>query len=298
MAEQKDLKNNQQLDLFAAHFADIPTRDQRDLMERPFFALAKKPRKEPIEYQSRDVYVRVSPNSEHGIATIWDADILIWAATQVREALDRDQTASRKLHFQPYNLLRGIRRGTSGKAYQELRQALDRLAGTLVKTSIRAGKRAKHVAFHWIEQWEELVDESTGQSQGMTITIPDWLYEGIVERGGVLRIHEDYFLLTGGIERFLYRVARKHAGQQPEGWGFTMRQLHMKSGSSARVSDFAIAVRRVVAGNSLPEYDLAIEVDAAGEEHVSFRRRDEVTRKPRLTAPGRKVGRARRAAAA
>jgi plasmid replication initiation protein len=91
------------------------------------------------------------------------------------------------------------------------------LAGTLVKTSIRAGKRAKHVAFHWIEQWEELVDETTGQSQGMTITLPDWLYQGIVERGGVLRIHEDYFLLAGGIERFLYRVARKHAGMQPDG---------------------------------------------------------------------------------
>jgi plasmid replication initiation protein len=54
----------------------------------------------------------------------------------------------------------------------------------------------------------------------------------------VLRIHEDYFLLTGGIERFLYRVARKHAGMQPDGWSFTMRQLHLKSGSSARLSDF------------------------------------------------------------
>jgi hypothetical protein len=37
----------------------------------------------------------------------------------------------------------------------------------------------------------------------MTITLPDWLYPGIVERGGVLTIHEDCFLLTGGIERWL-----------------------------------------------------------------------------------------------
>ena len=36
-------------------------------------------------------------------------------------------------------------------------------------------------------------------------------------KGGVLTIHEDYFLLTGGIERWLYRVARKHAGQQEGG---------------------------------------------------------------------------------
>ena len=55
-------------------------------------------------------------------------------------------------------------------------------------------------------------------------------------KGGVLTIHEDYFLLTGGIERWLYRVARKHAGHQEIGWQFTVRQLYEKSGSAARVS--------------------------------------------------------------
>ena len=64
----------------------------------------------------------------------------------------------------------------------------------------------------------------------MTLTLPDWLFDGIVMKGGVLTIHEDYFLLTGGIERWLYRVARKHAGQQEAGWQFTMRQLYEKSG--------------------------------------------------------------------
>lgn len=49
----------------------------------------------------------------------------------------------------------------------------------------------------------------TGEPTGMTITLPDWLYSGVVNRGGVLTIHEDYFLLTGGIERWLYRVAKK-----------------------------------------------------------------------------------------
>jgi plasmid replication initiation protein len=291
-------RSEEQLDLFAAHFTDIPTRDQRDLMERPFFSLAKKPRHRPIEYELGEIYVRVSPNADHGIASIWDADILIWAATQLREALDRGEPASRKLAFQPYNLLKGIRRGTSGRAYQELRQALDRLAGTLVKTSIRAGNRAKHVAFHWLEQWEELFDEASGQSQGMTITLPDWLYQGIIERGGVLRIHEDYFILTGGIERFLYRVARKHAGMQPEGWSFTMRQLHLKSGSSARLSDFALGVRKVAAANALPEYTMQLGSDAAGHEMVAFRRRDKPARYVALAEPADALPTARRRAAA
>ena len=103
----------------------------------------------------------------------------------------------------------------------------------------------------------------------MTITLPDWLFNGILMKGGVLTIHEDYFLLTGGIERWLYRVARKHAGQQEMGWQFTMRQLYEKSGSASRFSDFAIDVRKVVEADSLPEYTVSIH-RTAKDEVVSF----------------------------
>ena len=117
MGRRKSPAGDQQRDLFNACFADIPVRDQRDMMERPFFGLGKKPRHEPIVYQVAEVYVRVSPNKEYGIASIWDADILIWAATQIREALDRGLRPDRTIHFHPYNLLKGIRRDTSGRAY-------------------------------------------------------------------------------------------------------------------------------------------------------------------------------------
>src|SRR4029077_9447132 len=95
-----------------------------------------------------------------------------------------------------------------------------------------------------------------------------WLFEGILMKGGVLTIHEDYFLLTGGIERWLYRVARKHAGHQEGGWQFTMRQLHEKPGSSSRLSDFAIDVRKVIEADSLPEYTAAMHKNEEGEEVI------------------------------
>jgi plasmid replication initiation protein len=109
-----------------------------------------------------------------------------------------------------------------------------------------------------LEAWTEVTDEQTRETTGMTLTLPDWLYRGIVTKGGVLTIHEDYFLLTGGISRWLYRVARKHAGTQELGWQFTMRQLFEKSGSTARFSDFALDVRKVVEADGLPEYALAL----------------------------------------
>ena len=74
---------------------------------------------------------------EHGIATIWDADILIWAASQIVEARDAGIPTSRLMQVRPYEILRFIGRGTSLRDYQRLKAALDRLQSTTVATSIR-----------------------------------------------------------------------------------------------------------------------------------------------------------------
>jgi plasmid replication initiation protein len=93
--------------------------------------------------------------------------------------------------------------------------------------------------------------------------LPEWFYRGVLERSLVLTIDPAYFALTGGIERWLYRVARRHAGHQPQGWAFELRHLYTKSGSAARFSDFALDLRRIAARQSLPGYDLFIELAGA-----------------------------------
>src|SRR3546814_2054520 len=74
---------------------DATPRDQRDLMERPFFSLAKRPRTTPILYRAADVEVQVLAMPEHGMATIWDADVLIWAASQIVAAENNGIPTSR-----------------------------------------------------------------------------------------------------------------------------------------------------------------------------------------------------------
>src|SRR3546814_13147589 len=61
----------------------LPLKDQREVMERPFFSLQKRKRLKPIEYRSPDgeAWVKVEAMPAYGMATIWDADILIWAAS-------------------------------------------------------------------------------------------------------------------------------------------------------------------------------------------------------------------------
>ena len=64
MPRRSPPKGDEQLDLFVAVFTDIPIRDQRDMMERPFFSLSKTPRLKPIEYRVGDTWVEVSPEPE------------------------------------------------------------------------------------------------------------------------------------------------------------------------------------------------------------------------------------------
>lgn len=114
---RKNPDHNRQLDFFIAYLVDLPLRDQKDTMERPFFSLAKSKRVKPIEYTSRDgkVWVMVYPNPAFGMATIWDADVLIWAISQLVELINRGQVPSRTMHFHPYDLLKAIGRNPKGK---------------------------------------------------------------------------------------------------------------------------------------------------------------------------------------
>jgi hypothetical protein len=65
----------------------------------------------------------VEGTQEHGIATIWDADVLIWAASQIVEARDAGLRPSRLIRATPYEILRFIGRGTSLRDYQRLKAA-------------------------------------------------------------------------------------------------------------------------------------------------------------------------------
>ncbi|WP_319798448.1 replication initiator protein A [Nitrobacter sp.] len=252
-AQPADASERSHLNPFVVATGDAAPRDQRDLMERPFFSLAKTPRTKPILYKAADVEVQVLAMPEHGMATIWDADVLIWAASQIVAAENDGLRTSRFFRFTPYHLLRAIGRPTGNRQYVLLKAALARLQSTVIATTIRNGPHWRRRQFSWINEWEEMTTR-TGRVEGMEFVLPEWFYNSVVDRSLVLTIDPAYFRLTGGIERWLYRVARKHAGSQPDGWAFEVSHLHRKSGSLARVSDFALDLRRIAARQRLPGY--------------------------------------------
>ena len=189
-----------------------------------------------------DIAIRVEAVPEHGMATIWDADVLIWAASQIVHARDAGLRTSRLMAASPYEILTFIGRGVSARDYHRLKAALDRLQSTTVATSLRQMSERRMHRFSWINEWTERADGS-GRAEGIDLIVPDWFYRAVLDEALVLTIDREYFKLTGGLERWLYRIARKHAGRQPAGWRFDFHHLHSKSASLSPFRRFAFELR-------------------------------------------------------
>jgi plasmid replication initiation protein len=263
----------EQPELFRALPGDLAPRDAQDLMAYPFFSLAKTHRTTPIDYRMNEIAVRVEAVPEHGMATIWDPDVLIWAASQIVEARDAGLRTSRLMAATPHEMLTFIGRGTSARDYHCLKAALDRLQSTTVATSLRQTTERRMHRFSWINEWTEWAD-AHGNADGIDLIVPDWFYRAVLDDALVLTIDPAYFGLTGGLERWLYRLVRKHSGKQRGGWRFDFRHLHAKSASLSPFRRFAFDLRDIVHRQPLPGYRLAVERQTGGRELLGFARAD------------------------
>lgn len=258
-----------QLELFRALPGDLAPRDSQDLMSWPFFSLAKSKRVTPIDFEMGEIVIKVEATAEHGMATIWDADVLIWAASQIVQARDKGLKTSRLMAATPYEILTFTRRATGARDYQRLKAALDRLQSTTVSTSIRQPAERRRHRFSWINEWKETAD-ANGRPLGVELILPDWFYAGVLNAALVLTIDREYFALTGGLERWLYRLVRKHGGRQNGGWSFDFRHLHVKSGALSPLKHFAFDLRDIVRRQPLPNYRLSIRRGPLGDERLIF----------------------------
>src|SRR5258705_6832876 len=218
-APRRRRSEREQLDLFRALPGDLAARDAQDLMAYPFFSLAKSRRIVPIDFRAGTVTIRVEAVPEHGMATIWDADVLIWAASQIVSARDAGLKTSCLMAATPHEILTFVGHGTSARDYDRLKAALDRLQSTTVMTSIRQLTERRRHRFSWINEWKETADLH-GRPLGLELILPDWFYAGVLDEALMLTIDRAYFDLTGGLERWLYRLVRKHGGRPAGGWGF------------------------------------------------------------------------------
>ena len=266
-----------QLDLFVPMLSDLQLRDQRDTMERPFFSLAKRKRLTPINYVSPDgsVIINVRPHQHYGMATIWDADILIWAASTLNDMKRRSiNDIPRRLQARPYELLKSIGRDTGGENARQLHEAALRLRNTSIETNLRSKDDEKPANFSWLSEVSVHKKRKGGKGQGkeqeyqgIVLTVSEWFYEAALSDGSLLAIDPAYFSITGGRERWLYRIVRKHAGGAgPNGISMRFTTLFEKSGAEGLYRRFKFELMKIIARNALPGFDLSLEGRAGESE--------------------------------
>ena len=253
-------KYTEQEFFIADEMAITTFRDELASMEHPFFALKSGDTKDR-KYKNGNVTVTVKSNSS-GLATVFDKDIWIYAISKLQQAIFEGKPISRTIVFTPYEFFMTTNRAKSGRAYEDLKNSLERLAGTRVQTNIvYSPEKQKTENFGLIDKWRILEEKKGKLDIGMVeVTLPDWLYQGVTQTK-ILKISPDYFRIRKAIDRRFYEIARKHCGYQKE-FTISLELLHLKAGSSALLKMFRHNVKQLAKTNDLPDYAVTYDVES------------------------------------
>lgn len=267
-----------QLMFFVPSVHDAPLKDDFNLMDIAPFSLSKNGGQGVIRYELKDAVITIEGGAEVGIATAYDYDIVINMISHLAEATRRyriDEAKGLKPSIPPQvyrpsaaEILKFCRRELGGKQYQDLERALARLQATHIRiTNLKGGEgrrdRRETESFPLIGRYKVVSRTSQDRIDQVEIEIPGWVYDGVVQPDGkptILTLNPDYFLLSRPLARFIYRLARKAAGES-EAY-YSLKELLKRSGSKLPMRKFRLAVEEIVESTKLtplPDYDLELE---------------------------------------
>lgn len=269
--QKKENKNVRRKKIKEGEIITIDPRDIRDvmeIMEVPFVSLSKN-RTAPINYESSDgkIKVRISCHTNHYLASIYDWDIILFVASKMQEILNSgEDIPPRTLLVPRHELLKAIYKHDANKQQKDLKSSLNRLKSTLIETTIRNEDGKYDAGFGFLDSWGYTDRKDIKEFR---ITLSQWLYDGICRKGSLLKVRPEYFRITSGLKKFLYRTARKHVGNQNQSWDFLIETLYEKSGSEREFKKFKYDLKKAVSDNDIPSYFMKwIEKD--GKAYVRF----------------------------
>ena len=243
-------------------------RDVMELMEVPFVSLSKN-RTEPIIYENPDgtVKVNITCHSNHYLASIYDWDIVLFVASKMQEIINSgNDIPPRTLIVPRHELLKALHKHDGKKEEKDLRASLARLKLTGIETTIRNEDGRYDAGFGFLDSWGYTDRKDVREFR---ITLSQWLYDGICRQGSLLKVSPEYFKITSGIKKFLYRTARKHVGNENQSWDFLLETLYEKSGSEREFKKFKHDLKKAVSDNDIPAYFMDW-IDKDGKEYVRF----------------------------
>lgn len=282
-------QDDAQLMFFVPTIYDAPLKDDVNLMDVAPFSLGKKSNKGIIKYELKDSLITIEGGAETGLATVFDYDIFLNMVSYLAEAAQiyrRDEAKGLRPTLPPKSyrpnashILKFCRRSDGGKSYIDLEAALDRLANTTIKVvNLTGGKRRQVDSRPMIGGYSVVSRTGANKIETIEITIPDWVYTSVVRNEKtlpLLTLHQDYFLISSGLGRFIYRLARKAAGKTEA--TYSVRELHRRCDSTQELRKFAYDLREFVTRTQafpMPDYDLTL-VEGRDGAMLNMKRRDD-----------------------
>src|SRR5262249_59366979 len=117
---------------------------------------------------------------------------------------------------------------TDNAEYHLLNGALTPLRTTGIRTTFRHGEHWRSRQVARTDQWGRLITRSD-RGEATEFVLPESFYLCVLNRCPVLALNADYFAHSLNVERWLYRLAREHAGRQPDHWRFELQHLQREN---------------------------------------------------------------------
>ena len=282
-------REDAQLTFFVPTVYDAPIKDDVNLMDVAPFSLSKRSNAAIIRYELKDSLITIEGGAETGLATVFDYDIFLNMVSYLADEVQRYRREESKglrpslppKTYRPSasHVLKFCRRSDGGKSYEDLEAALDRLANTTIKVvNLSNGRRRQVDSRPLIGGYSVVSRTNANRIELIEITIPDWVYTSVVRNDRtipLLTLHEDYFLISSGLGRFIYRLARKAAGKGEA--TYSVREIHKRSGSTQEYRKFAYDLKEFIVRTQafpMPDYDLALQ-DGKDGTVLWMKRRDD-----------------------
>ena len=234
-------------------------------MEFSFYSVSTKVDNTPYEFSNGRETIRIIPSVIGRPNQQFDKDLMLYINSLMAGASfenDEDFLKYRRIVIDLADFCRFAQREYDGSLAESFMNALLRLRGTTIQTTVRADEDELINGFSLIESYKVL-KKSEGKRQGILsaeITLSKWQARQIHDRY-VLSIDEEYFKIKRPTERRLYEIARKFCGSQKIIFRISLENLLSRMGLSRTktMRSFRFQVRQIVLRNALPKYNLAFD---------------------------------------
>ncbi len=250
-------------DFFILDVSDAAPKDDMASMEHPVFSLSVKPDMRELEYRHDNKRVVVVPSGK-GLATIMDKDIVLFCISKLVRELNEGNEISPWVELTAHEAMVATNWRTNRESYQRFEDALDRLRGTTIKTDIPTGDHRQTKGFGLIDEYEITRRDEDGEASvfgrmtKVRVKLSDWTFRA-VQGMEVLTIDPQYFRLRRPLERRIYELARKHAGDQGHAFKIGLDKLQKKVGSNSPQKKFKFFVKQIAQDGHIPEYDVELQ---------------------------------------